>query len=196
MRLYLPAKSPLSLGDLSLYLLDFRLLTSTTCSQTDATQLLPNASQSISLTHGTMGLPPGPRYLLRQIPQLAIPPLLAFGFLRVLSTSLSSPPPLYARVLAFVLSWPLAFIVLVQWRARANRRNAAARDAVMPPSVEHKLPGSIDLLIKMFETDKAFYLGELSPELCSALCVLRLAGGVVQMGGARRMEADRHGCWI
>ncbi|KAM5540778.1 hypothetical protein V8D89_005422 [Ganoderma adspersum] len=105
-----------------------------------------------------MGLPPGPRYLLRQVPQLVLPPLLVLGFLRILSANLSSPPPLYARVLAFALSWPLASVVLVKWRAWANRRNAAAMSAVMPEEVAHKLPGSLDLLMKMFQTDKALYL--------------------------------------
>ena len=30
----------------------------------------------------------------------------------------------------------------------------------MPEEVEHKLPGSVDLLMKMFENDKSLYLGE------------------------------------
>ena len=131
-----------------------------------------------------MGLPPGPRYLLRQVPQLALPPLLVLGFLRILSTNLSSPPPLYARVLAFALSWPLASVVLVQWRAWTNKRNAAAMSAVMPEEVAHKLPGSLDLLMKMFQTDKALYLGEYrNPASCVFPCVLR-RGRIGRMFGS------------
>ncbi|PIL35071.1 cytochrome P450 [Ganoderma sinense ZZ0214-1] len=104
-----------------------------------------------------MGLPPGPRYLLRQVPQLALPPLLALGILRIFSANLSSSLPLFVRALAIALSCPLASIVLVQWRVWTNKRNAAAMGAVMPEEVAHKLPGSLDLVLKMFETDKALY---------------------------------------
>ncbi|KAM5541252.1 hypothetical protein V8D89_005181 [Ganoderma adspersum] len=105
-----------------------------------------------------IGLPPGPRYLLHLIPQLTLPPLFTLVVLHVLTLNLASPLPLYTQILAFTLSWPLAFALLIQWRSWANRWNAASRGAVMPEEVEHKLPGSVDLLMKMFENDKLLYL--------------------------------------
>ena len=107
-----------------------------------------------------MGLPPGPRYLSRLIPHLTLPPLLVFVCLHILSVNLSTPPPLHLQVLALALSWPVAFAALVQWRAWTNKWNASAMGAVMPEEVEHKLPGSLDILMRMFESDKSLYLGE------------------------------------
>ena len=86
-----------------------------------------------------------------------------------MSDKLSSPLPVYVRVLAFALSWPLACAALVQWRAWSNRYAASARGAVMPRQVEHRLPGSVDLLMEMFESDRAAYLGEPSFEPCVIL---------------------------
>ncbi|PIL34774.1 cytochrome P450 [Ganoderma sinense ZZ0214-1] len=105
-----------------------------------------------------ISLPPGLRYLLHLIPHLTLPPLFTLVLLHVLSLNLSAPVPLYLQILALALSWPLALVVLVQWRSWSNWWNAASRGAVMPQEVEHKLPGSVDILMKMFENDKSLYL--------------------------------------
>ena len=136
-----------------------------------------------------MRLPPGPRYLLHLIPQLTLPPLFTLVALHVLSLNVSAPLPLYAQILAFALSWPLAFALLVQWRSWANRWNAASRGAVMPEEVEHKLPGSVDLLMKMFENDKSLYLGESPPSCLLGWCVS------CAMGAERMHVVDGMRAW-
>ncbi|KAH9913197.1 cytochrome P450 [Amylocystis lapponica] len=52
-----------------------------------------------------------------------------------------------------ILSFPASFPIYYQWRQWADRRDAAARGAVLPPQVETKLPGGFDLVllqIRMF----------------------------------------------
>ncbi|EJF56346.1 cytochrome P450 monooxygenase pc-3 [Dichomitus squalens LYAD-421 SS1] len=105
-------------------------------------------------------LPPGPRYLLRQLPSIIFPPAIAHGLLQLISAHLSRRPPSYLFILAYVLSWPLAFTALVQWRAWKARRDAAASGALIPQEVDHKLPGSVDLIVRMFQEDAKMYLVE------------------------------------
>ena len=134
-----------------------------------------------------LSLPPGPRYLLRQLPSILVPPAVTYLLLQLLSTQLSLRLPSYLLVLAYTLSWPIAFTLLVQWRAWKNRRDAAARGAVIPPEVEHKLPGSVDLLVRMFRNDKTMYLGEFLPDCdpCGVLWVPSLCRNMARDEGAK-----------
>ncbi len=141
-----------------------------------------------------MGLPPGPRYLLHLIPHLALPPLLVLTFLHILSINLATPPPLYLRILTFALSWPLSFVVLVQWRSWTNRSNAAAIGAVMPEEVKHTLPGSLDLLMKMFENDRKLYLGE-SPLPVYGWCAVDVRAATARKLGMMMVHEGRKLKW-
>ena len=124
-----------------------------------------------------MGLPPGPHYLSHLIPYLTLPPLLVFTCLHILSINLSTPLPLYLQILALALSWPIAFTALVQWCAWTNKWNTSVMGMVMLEKVKHKLPGSLDILIKMFESDKSLYLSKslFSVFLHAILCAISIA---------------------
>ncbi|RPD56738.1 cytochrome P450 [Lentinus tigrinus ALCF2SS1-7] len=105
-----------------------------------------------------VSLPPGPRYVISQLPRFITPPLAVY----LLSRISRSPLPAWLLVLAYALSWPVAFVALIQWNDFSNARRARASGAVIPREVDHKYPGSIDLLREMFVLDKTRYLGESS----------------------------------
>ena len=65
----------------------------------------------------------------------------------------------------------LALFALIQWNDFSNARRARSWGAVIPREVDHKYPGSLDLLQQMFVLDKTRYLCE----YCAVVLLLRCA---------------------
>ena len=110
-------------------------------------------------------LPPGPRYLISQLPNVITPPTIVYGLAYLARERLHLSAPTWLLALAYLLSWPLAFTAFVQWHDHTNARRARASGTVIPRAVEHKWPGSIDLLRRIFALDKTRYMGA-SPFRC------------------------------
>ncbi|CDO72297.1 hypothetical protein BN946_scf184970.g149 [Trametes cinnabarina] len=103
-------------------------------------------------------LPPGPRYLIAQLPNVFTPPIVVFSLTYLARSQLHISLPTWLVALAYLLSWPIAFTALVQWHDYTNARRARASGAVMPPEIAHRWPGSIDLLRRVFALDKTRYM--------------------------------------
>lgn len=103
-------------------------------------------------------LPPGPRYVIKQLPNLIVPPFVVYVLSRISREHLNIALPTWLLVLAYVFSWPLALVALIQWNDFSNARRARSWGAVIPREVDHKYPGSVDLLQQMFVLDKTRYL--------------------------------------
>jgi hypothetical protein len=101
-----------------------------------------------------MPLPPGIEFLAPRLPALAAPPVLVLLAHRLAQSCLGGTSvPRGILFLFIVLSWPLAFVANVFWSQWRTRRKAAAAGAVVPPMVDHKLPGAFDL-IQQFASDR------------------------------------------
>ncbi|KAI9058872.1 cytochrome P450 monooxygenase pc-3 [Trametes sanguinea] len=103
-------------------------------------------------------LPPGPRYLIAQLPNVLAPPVIIYVLAYFARAQLNLNPPAWLLAVAYILSWPVALTVRVQWHDYVNRRRARALGAVMPPAIAHRWPGSLDLLRKVFVADKTRYM--------------------------------------
>ncbi|KAI0350150.1 cytochrome P450 [Trametes cingulata] len=106
-----------------------------------------------------VSLPPGPRYLIQQLPKLLIPPTVVYALAYLAREHLRVSSPAWLLVLAYASSWPIAFALLVQYHCYTNARRARALGAVMPREIDHKWPGSIDVLQRIFASDKTRYMG-------------------------------------
>ncbi|KAF8125693.1 cytochrome P450 [Mycena galopus ATCC 62051] len=92
-----------------------------------------------------MTFPPGISYSLKFLPSI-IAPLLGTYFLKWLSeTYLNLHAPRWAFIPLCVFSFPLVFTTRVQYKVYSDRRAAAARGAVLPPTVPASV-GGIDLV--------------------------------------------------
>ena len=94
-------------------------------------------------------LPPGPRYLLRKLPNLLFPlaVILVISYVSPLNIPVWLLPPVC------IFSFPVNFILATKWQQYRNKRDANALGAQLPPVVEHKLPGGLDLM-KELQRDK------------------------------------------
>ncbi|KAL1673053.1 cytochrome P450 [Schizophyllum commune] len=90
--------------------------------------------------------PPGVVYLLRTIPRLIYPSVLAYGCLRVLENAREVKLPAWVVAAAIILVHPLSWVVSSVLTQAKNRRKAAAAGAVIPPLVQSKLPFGISHL--------------------------------------------------
>ncbi|KIM42776.1 hypothetical protein M413DRAFT_444437 [Hebeloma cylindrosporum] len=108
-----------------------------------------------------MPLPPGPVYLLQNLPNVVLLPSLVLVTVKVLPHFGFSPVPAWIAGLACFLSFPLSIFVQVQYRDIADRRAAASHGAVLPPRVYDKRPGGLTLLARMLDNLKNGYPGEM-----------------------------------
>ncbi|KAI0809012.1 cytochrome P450 [Irpex lacteus] len=112
--------------------------------------LRPGASSSFTLTTDhrlcTMPLPPGIIFLIPRLPALFAPPVAVYLADRLIRRHFGVVIPTGLLVALGVLSWPLALVLHTHWSRWNNRRKAAACGAVMPPTIEYRLPGGLDLL--------------------------------------------------
>ena len=104
-------------------------------------------------------LSPGVGYILREAPRLFFPPafvVAAHAALRALSgVSL----PIWLQTVACILSYPVSLALSVQWKQFRDARAAAALGAVLPPKVQTKLPGGLDLVLMQNRNVKNKFLG-------------------------------------
>ncbi|KAI0671270.1 cytochrome P450 [Trametes maxima] len=106
-----------------------------------------------------VSLPPGPRYVFHQLPNVVVPPAAVYTLAYLAREHLRLSPPTSLLVLAYAFSWPIAFTALVQWNIYTNARRARARGAVITREIDHKWPGSLDVLRRIFALDKTQYMG-------------------------------------
>ncbi|KAI0747481.1 cytochrome P450 [Fomes fomentarius] len=107
-----------------------------------------------------LSLSPGPRYLFRQLPTVATPPAVVYLLSYLSREHLRYSPPLWLLIIAYTISCPIAFTLLVQWRLYANARRARSWGALIPPDVHHNWPGGLDVIRWTFQLDKTGYLIE------------------------------------
>lgn len=93
-----------------------------------------------------MPLPPGIVFLIPRLPALFAPPVAVYLTDRLIRHHFGVVIPAGLLVALGVLSWPLALVLHTYWSRWNNRRKAAACEAVMPPTIEYRLPGGLDLL--------------------------------------------------
>ncbi|KAH9919186.1 cytochrome P450 [Epithele typhae] len=105
-------------------------------------------------------LTPGLRYLLRQVPNLAVPPATVFGISHLAHRLFDSSISLWLLVPAYVLSWPVAFALRVQCADLANLWAARTSGTLMPPTIASKYPGGLDVVQGIFRNDKSAYLAQ------------------------------------
>ncbi|PPQ86761.1 hypothetical protein CVT25_012406 [Psilocybe cyanescens] len=110
-----------------------------------------------------MPLPPGPTYLLQNLPSLAAPPAIAFLFAKAL-THIYIDVQAWTVILACCLSFPVAIFLKVLYTDIRNHRAAASHGAVLPPAVYDKWPGGITLLMKMLDNLKNGHPGDMFVE--------------------------------
>ena len=139
-------------------------------------------------------LTPGQRYLLRQLPYLAAPPAVVYLASRFAHDHLDRALPTWLLLLAYLFCWPVAFVLNIQWNDLSNAVRARRWGAVMPPTIEAKYPGGLDIISGMFRSDRSSYLGESSlfdsrevnpyvrgcdRKLCKSSEELNVAGGTI-----------------
>ncbi|KAI0944226.1 hypothetical protein AcW1_001983 [Taiwanofungus camphoratus] len=107
-----------------------------------------------------MPLPPGPAYLLHSLPRLLIPPAFIYLANILCRVLLDVVVPRRLLIAACLLSFPTAAFILVRWRKYANRKEAASLGAVMPPTVKHKWPGGVDILLAVSRNFEKTFLGD------------------------------------
>jgi len=106
-----------------------------------------------------MPLPPGPVYLLQNLPSVVLLPSLVLVTVKLLPQFGFFPLPAWIAGLACLLSFPLSIFVQVQYRDILDRRAAASHGAVMPPTVSDKWPGGLTLLARTLDNLKNGYPG-------------------------------------
>ncbi|KAF8960212.1 cytochrome P450 [Flammula alnicola] len=106
-----------------------------------------------------MPLPPGPVYLLQNLPSLILPPIAVLISAKLLPRFDISVPT-WAIIVGCLWSLPIAIFLQVQYRDFVDHRAAKAHGAVLPPRVYDKWPGGLSLLAKMVENLKDGYPGD------------------------------------
>ena len=86
-----------------------------------------------------MHIAPGSLYLLHTFPYFAIPSAIVYGCLTLAKEHLSLAIPTWLVVFIAVLSRPAIFIFDRQYSKFAERRNAAANNAVIAPHVRESV---------------------------------------------------------
>lgn len=82
-----------------------------------------------------MKLPPGPPYLLRSFPYFAGPSAIVYACLTLAKEYLNLPVPTWLTVSAVILARPGIFFFNRYYSRFADRRDAAANNAVLAPYV-------------------------------------------------------------
>jgi hypothetical protein len=98
-----------------------------------------------------MQLPPGPSYLLRSLPYFAIPSTIVYACLTLVAKEhLALAIPSWLTVVIAVLARPAIFIFNRHYSRFADRRDAAANNAVVAPHVRESAFASISKISKSF----------------------------------------------
>ena len=116
-----------------------------------------------------MEIPPGIQYLFRNLLQVISPPAVVY-VAAFAARSYGLDIPVWLTAIAYTLSWPLALSAYIQLRDWKLAREAAAVGAVLPPPVEYKRFGGIDLIKTITEEFETRILGRCS-RYVSLACV-------------------------
>ncbi|KAI0693638.1 cytochrom P450 [Cytidiella melzeri] len=103
-----------------------------------------------------MPLPPGIEFLLPRLPFLLAPPVSAYLISRAIGQLLDIPTTVV--VVVCLWSWPLSLTLSTYWPRWCAQRRAMAAGAVMPPMVDYKMPGGLDLVRELLEDREKRYL--------------------------------------
>lgn len=87
-----------------------------------------------------MAIPPGPLYLLRSSPGLVVPPLAAYGLLRVIEQRLTAPLPAWLSFIAVVSAIPGLFVFQRYYKRFRDYNAASANNAFLVPAVQEEGP--------------------------------------------------------
>ena len=98
-----------------------------------------------------MQLPPGPSYLLRSFPHFAVPSTIVYACLTLSKNYLSFAVPTWLTVIAVILARPAVFIFNRYYSRFADRRNAAANNAVVAPHVRESPFSVVAKISESFE---------------------------------------------
>ncbi|KAF8905836.1 cytochrome P450 [Gymnopilus junonius] len=110
-----------------------------------------------------MSLPPGPVYILQNLPYVVGPPAAALIAAKLLPLA-SVELPTWAIILGSILSLPVAWFLQIQYRDFVDQRAAAAHGAVLPPKIHSKWPGGLDVLKRFLANLSSGYPGDLFVE--------------------------------
>ncbi|KAG6374896.1 hypothetical protein JVT61DRAFT_3342 [Boletus reticuloceps] len=108
-----------------------------------------------------MQLPPGLVALVRLLPRLLFTPATVYITLRILKALTGKPVPGWLRVLAYLLALPAMVAAKFLYTRIRDRREAARRGAILPPSIKYRWPGALDKLSVLLWNFSNGYLGML-----------------------------------
>jgi hypothetical protein len=83
----------------------------------------------------SVDIPPGIIFFASRAPKLAIPPLVTYFFVTLIRSHAGIDVPTWLLCIFFLLSFPVALTVHVQWRLFMDRRGAARLGAELAPCV-------------------------------------------------------------
>ncbi|KAG2004913.1 cytochrome P450 monooxygenase pc-3 [Coprinopsis cinerea AmutBmut pab1-1] len=98
-----------------------------------------------------MGAPPGISYLLRKVPPLLFPGLLAYATTHYVKRFTGISLPGWAVFLCVVLAKPLQFLVSTRYRRYLNEKEAQKLGAKMAPHVQESGLAIVSKLLEMFD---------------------------------------------
>ena len=107
-----------------------------------------------------MQLPPGLVALVRLLPRLLSAPATVYISLRVYKAVLGASAPQWLRIPAYILALPATFAARILYTRIRDRRHAARRGAVVPPSIKSSWPGAVDKLSALISNFSSGYLGK------------------------------------
>ena len=106
-----------------------------------------------------MTLPPGVRYLTNVFPWLCVPPLTVSPLQYVFRSRMGYAFPIWLAILAYLVCWPIAFIIYIQTKEIKKHLEALAYGAVLAPVVAAKYPGNIDAVFQTLNNDGGKIIG-------------------------------------
>ncbi|KAG6374894.1 hypothetical protein JVT61DRAFT_3624 [Boletus reticuloceps] len=104
-------------------------------------------------------VPPGLVGLVWLLPRLLFPPATVFIGLKVVKALAGEPAPRWLRVLAYLLALPAIVAAKLVYSRIRDRREAARRGAMLPPSIKYRWPGALDKLSALLWNFSNGYLG-------------------------------------
>ncbi|KAJ6545157.1 cytochrome P450 [Mycena capillaripes] len=116
----------------------------------------------------TLDIPPGLIFIASTLPALLSPPFLTCVLLFLLHEFYSVSVPTWATTILCILSIPGALSLQVKYNNYANRRDAAAHGAALPPELESGF-GGVSTILASVRDLVIGYPGQLLGERCEGL---------------------------
>lgn len=118
----------------------------------------PKILSPSSLTN--MAVPPGIAFLAPRLPYMLLPPAVVYIAARALALFVHINLPSWVLISAYIFSWPITIVTNVHWHQHRAKANAAAAGAVLPPTIESKVPLGFDLMRQAARDWEAHYNGK------------------------------------